>query len=294
MKTSLTRIYTEDGLELHGVLYEPEEKTQTILIHVHGMAGNFYENQFLNSLAQALTKNKIAFFVFNNRGSEFIKDFHKTSLDGSSRIVRLGSAYEAFEDSYIDIKAAIDFISKKFEYIHISGHSLGCAKVAYYVATSEDKKIASALFISPSDMLGLVRADQENFKATIIEATTLVKSGKNSQLLTELVWGEYPISASTYLSLFADDAKDAIFNFSNPSDMLDILKKISVPLFAIMGTKDDALTVPIQEAFTRLEEALIRSPKKQTRVLEGATHGYRGHEEELAGLVLEWLTSEGN
>ena len=51
MKTSLHRITTSDGIELVGLLYEPEVATKKILVHVHGMAGNFYENKFLDAIA---------------------------------------------------------------------------------------------------------------------------------------------------------------------------------------------------------------------------------------------------
>ena len=77
MKVSTKRIYTKDGIELFGLLYEPDSKSNTVLVHVHGMGGNFYENKFLDAIAETLTSNGIAFFTFNNRGCEFIKDLYE-------------------------------------------------------------------------------------------------------------------------------------------------------------------------------------------------------------------------
>jgi alpha-beta hydrolase superfamily lysophospholipase len=131
MKTTLYKVLTEDSLELPGLLYEPETPTQKVLVHVHGMAGNFYENKFLDVIAETLTSNGIAFYVFNNRGTEFIKDMYKVGKE-KREVIRLGDTYEKFEDCLIDIKAAIDFVeSKGFNNIHLSGHSLGGPKVAY-------------------------------------------------------------------------------------------------------------------------------------------------------------------
>lgn len=291
MKTSFNRIYTSDGLELHGLLYEPDIDTKSVLVHVHGMGGNFYENKFLDFVTKKLTDDGFAFCVFNNRGCEFLKDTYRIVGGKEPEMVRVGTTYEKFEDSLLDIKAFIDFAQERgFSDIHLSGHSLGCPKVAYYLAEKSDERVKSLLLLSPSDMLGLVRSNKEQFEKEITEARKLVAEDKGDTILSEWVWGEYPVSAGTYLSLFDDNAKDAIFNFHDPEDGLETLGKITVPTYAVMGTKDDALVVPIEETFSRLETALASSPKKRTEVLGDANHGYRGHEQEIANAVASWLS----
>jgi len=163
MKTSLHRIQTKDYLELHGLLHQPDKKTKTVLAHVHGMAGNFYENKWLDSVAEILTKNGIAFCPFNNRGNGHITTFVKR-VGKKISYPRIGNAYEKFEDCLIDIKAHIDFLEKQgFTNIHLSGHSLGAPKIAYYTAKTKDKRLKSVILLSPSDMLGLVRDDIKKF-----------------------------------------------------------------------------------------------------------------------------------
>jgi pimeloyl-ACP methyl ester carboxylesterase len=292
MKTSFHRIYTSDGLELHGLLYEPDQKTNVVLVHVHGMGGNFYENKFLDFIARELTDTGIAFCTFNNRGCEFIKETYKVVAGCEPEIVRVGTAYEKFEDSLLDINASISFVQNLgYMDIHLSGHSLGCPKVVYYFTETQDDRIKSIALLSPSDMLGLVRSKADQFEKEIHEAELLVSEGRGDQLLSELVWGEYPISAATYLSLFADDAKDAFFNFHNPNDRLEMLSKINIPTYAVMGRKDDALVIGIEETFVRLSDALISSPNVKTEILGDANHGYRGYELELAQALKEWLGS---
>ena len=56
-----------------------------------------------------------------------------------------------------------------------------------------------------------------------------------------------------------------------------------------MGTKDDALTVPVDETMTRLEKGFSNSPKFDYRVIENGTHDYRGFEDELAESVTGWV-----
>ena len=213
MKTSLHRIVTSDSIELVGLLYEPEETTSKILVHVHGMAGNFYENSFLDAIADTLTKNGIAFFAFNNRGCELMKDLTKF-VDGKKTIVRIGNAYEKFEDSSVDIAAAIDFVSSKgFSNIHLSSHSLGAPKVAYYVANGNDKRLLSVIFLSPADMVGLIGMDK-NYEEDNRMARQMVVEGRGDKLLPNLVlWDESPLSAKTYVSLGGRDSNVAIFNY---------------------------------------------------------------------------------
>ncbi|MAZ56364.1 hypothetical protein CL653_01070 [bacterium] len=290
MKTTFHRIYTEDGLELHGLLHEPDQPTKAVLVHVHGMGGNFYENKFVDYLAKELTDAGIALCVFNNRGCELIKDTYKIVEGAKPEMVRVGTAYEIFEESVLDIQRFIKFVEDAgFSKIHLSGHSLGCPKTAYYISETQDERISSLLLMSPSDMLGLVRSQPEQCKKSIEEAKQLMSAGKGQQLLSDWVWGEYPTSAQTYLSLFGDDAEDAIFNFYNPDDKLEALSKIKIPTYAVMGTKDDALVVPIEETFSRMEGALLNSSKVKTEILGEANHGYRGHEQELADSVTAWI-----
>ncbi|HMO78401.1 MAG TPA: alpha/beta fold hydrolase [Candidatus Paceibacterota bacterium] len=289
MKTSLHRIITKDNLELVGLLYEPEIKTDKVLAHVHGMGGNFYENKFLDVIAKTLTDNNTAFFVFNNRGCEAIKDLAKV-VDSKRTFVRIGDAYEKFEDSILDIAAAIEVVANLgFEEIHLSGHSLGSPKVAYYLAETKDARVKSVLLLSPSDMLGLVRANPERFKEDLEEATKMVQAGKGGELLSRLVWDEYLLSAATYLSLFADDSKAAIFNFHNATDSLETLSKITQPMFATMGRKDDSLVVSIEETMERIANAAKNSQKVETKILGDANHGYIGSEEELSNTINLWI-----
>ncbi|NTU66887.1 MAG: alpha/beta fold hydrolase [Candidatus Moranbacteria bacterium] len=288
MKTSFQRIITRDSIELVGLLYEPEEATSKILVHVHGMAGNFYENKFLDATAETLTKNGIAFLTFNNRGCEFIKDLTKI-VDGKRTIVRIGNAYEKFEDSQIDIAAAVDFVaSRGFSDIHLQGHSLGAPKVAYYCANGNDERISSVIFLSPADMVGLAKMDGSHDEDNET-AKRMISEGKGDELLPHPVWDECYLSANAYVSLGSKDSKVAIFNFHNPEDTLPLLSRITIPAYTVMGRKDEALVIPVEETMERTKRSLSNSPKAGTHILGDADHGYRGYEQELADVLSLWM-----
>jgi dienelactone hydrolase len=91
------------------------------------------------------------------------------------------------------------------------------------------------------------------------------------------------------LSLFADSSNAAIFNFRNPDTGFETLAKIKAPAFAVMGCKDDALVISIEETFEKLTKALVSSPKVETKILGDANHGFIGDEQALADSVASWL-----
>jgi alpha-beta hydrolase superfamily lysophospholipase len=287
MKISLHRFVTEDSLELVGLLYEPNSATNKVLVHVHGMAGNFYENKFLDFIAKTLTSNGIAFFAFNNRGTEFIKDLYK--IEGDRRtILRIGNAYEKFEDCLIDIGAAIDFVqSKGFSIIHLSGHSLAGPKVAYYVAETKDARITSVIFLSPADMVGLAR--DKNFERDVSTAKKMIAEGKGNEMLPFIIWGDCMLSADSYVNLSDESSKVAIFNFYLPQDKLETLGAITIPSITIMGRKDHVVQIPIETLMDRVKKAMTSAPQVETIILGDADHAYNGYEQQLANTLKSWI-----
>ena len=102
MKQELVRINSIDGIEQVGILYAPNIFTNKIVIHVHGLNGNFYENKFLDTLAETYTNKNYAFLTFNNRGKDYISEFQK----GETSII-IGGSLERFKDCLLDIEGVI-------------------------------------------------------------------------------------------------------------------------------------------------------------------------------------------
>ena len=81
----------------------------------------------------------------------------------------------------------------------------------------------------------------------------------------------------------------AIFNFYNQDDPLETLGKITVPTLAVMGRKDDALVISIEDTMDRLKNALVASAKIETNILGDAGHGYHNYEQALAEVITTWI-----
>ena len=108
MKQELVRINSIDEIEQPGILYTPNEDTYKIVIHVHGLNGNFYENRFLDVLAKSYTDKGYAFLTFNNRGRDFITEL----LKGNDFTI-IGGSLERFKDCILDIDGVVNWVKEK-------------------------------------------------------------------------------------------------------------------------------------------------------------------------------------
>ena len=120
---------TEDQADLVGLLHKGEN-TNKVIISVHGMTSDCLKKRD-DIIAQIMTNNTIDFFSFNNRGHDVISYLNK-EMSGVYAKQKAGTAYEDVQDSYYDIKAAIDqMLEYGYSEIYLQGHSLGCTKIVY-------------------------------------------------------------------------------------------------------------------------------------------------------------------
>lgn len=287
----LVKAKTLDGYHFTGLLSEPSEKTKKIIVHIHGMAGSPILNEYYQAMHDYYTSNGIAFVVGEHRGTGTITAFVHDSTDGV-----IGNSFERFEDCVLDVQAWIDFAKEQgYEKIWLQSHSLGPSKVAYYINQTKGHGVKGLIWLSPSDMIGLVN-DPEGKKDHDImlpEAKRLVAEGKGQQLISHKLWGSELLSADTYLNFFDEGAKTAIFNYNDDSLGWDVVNSIDLPVLAITGTKDDGI-VPVMdanEAMKKLESELKNSPKVKTVVYDGAEHSFDGFGDQIAKEVVEFINS---
>lgn len=285
MKTTFVRVVTKDNLILQGLLYEPGMSSRKIIIHTHGMAGNFYENRFLDAMAQEYIKAGWAFLTVNNRGHDMMADF---PLAGAKeKYKRIGNAWEKFTDCLIDIKAWIDFAQKVgYNDIILQGHSLGAVKVVYYLTKTKDKRVSKLLLASPPDMVRLTEK-WKHYKEMLDLAKRMVKK-KGKEILPKQLDEWYYISAQTYVDFAERGNPIDVFNIYAPK-ALSALSEINIPIFAFIGSKDWCTVIKVNKALEILKHKAKKCPRFATAVVEGAAHSYFGHEQEVAKLVVNWL-----
>lgn len=285
MKTKFLRITTEDNLILSGNLYMPDAESKKAVLHIHGMGGNFYENSFLQFMANEFTSQGYSFLSINNRGAGIFFDF--PVVGEKEEYKRIGNAYEKFEECIYDIKAGLDFLEKEgYEEIALQGHSLGSVKVAYYMAKTSDKRVSKLVLVSPSDMVGLT-ADKDH-ERRLAMANKLIADGKGNELLPELLWGYYWLSANSYINLGVKGQEVDVFN-TYDREAPSVIENIQIPILAILGGTDDAAILPIEEALQVIKSKAKKASRFDTLIIGKAPHSYYGYEKELAESISEWL-----
>lgn len=291
MKNPIKRIITDDGIELQGALYKNDEKSDTVLAHVHGMAGNFYENKFIDEIIINLLNSNISFSPFNNRGNGHISTFFQRSKDKINYPI-IGNAFEKFEDCIIDIKAHIDYLeSVGYKKIHIMGHSLGAPKVAYYLAKAQDERVSSVIFLAPADMLGLAKNDLKEYNKLIKLAENMFNNGKGNMLMEEFYDESYPLSSNTFLNLFSENSQTKIFNFHKENDDYKILNKIKIPMLTITGDNDYILLKSAEETMKCITDNYKHEVKCETKIIPKANHIFTDCEEVLAKTLVDWINN---
>ena len=295
MKGEFCRVLTPDGIELQGFFVTPSGGVSEItVLHIHGLAGNFYENRFIDYIAEALSKIHINFLTFNNRGHDYIADFLYQEKDtGKITYKQIGAAFETFRECVLDIKAWIEFLkSRGSNKIIIQGHSHGAIKAVYYLSETQDSQVIGLILLSPSDDLGLQRSDLgEKFNEALEVAKKLVSEGREKELMPKEYF-VYPISAKTYLDSFERGSPLGIFNLSRTDrEEFPELQKIKVPVLVIIGTVEEAFLGEPQQFLSDLESLFKNTESFTGYVIEGAPHNYLGHEEKISEKIGQWVAN---
>lgn len=268
--------YTEDDLMLQGTYFNSGDKEICILF-VHGQAQSIIDNHFAYIIGKKLSNNNISFLYGHNRGYSYINCM--TRKDGT--IKKLGSTFEIFEDCVKDISVWVKKIKELgYKKIVLMGHSLGCNKALYYLSQNV-KLIDGVIFLSPPDMVGITKIEEENFERIMEEARENIKNNESNKILNNLVCNFDYVSSKTFVNFYTEN--NAIDNFPierNPK-VFEQLAKVSIPILSMAGSL---------ECKTYLEQKLLKEKAINCKhynyyIIEGSNHFYNGFED----VVLEYI-----
>lgn len=274
----IAHVVREDGLAHAGAVFRPHGDTRkpVAVLMLHGIAGKFYYPVYLR-LGQLMSEQGYLFITANNRGHDF--GFDTFRAGGGERLI-LGSGWERFSESPLDIDAWISYgISQGAAGVVLVGHSYGGIKATYYAGLRQDLRVRGLVCASAP----LVVARLSNPQLVGL-ARNMVAQGKGRELLP---WGIIPfgpgtISAESYLD--AVSANIDVFGQLAPGSSVE---RVTCPILAMYGTAEE-------QVGTALELDIIRrnarsAPSVDTALVEGMDHGYSGHEEAVAKLVMDWM-----
>ena len=289
MKTTFVDFTATDGVKLQGLLFEPAKRCKTIIVHIHGMAGSFYENTFIPIMAKYYSDNDLAFLAFNNRGHDYIADIVKFTPEGCEYILG-GAAYETIEESIFDIEGAMSFVEELgYERIILQGHSSGANKIVFSYSRKPLDAIG-VILLSPCDDIGLHIDEVGDKRYEFMQlANTLVNNGTPDALMPENTYFSYLLSARTYKECFYEGSVLDAFPYRDDSAEFSMFGKVTAPLFVTFGTDGDYLLQSPETAQKMLMQKKSSRATLKFEVIEGASHSYTGKEAVLAEKIIEWI-----
>ncbi|MBQ7734063.1 MAG: alpha/beta fold hydrolase [Synergistaceae bacterium] len=171
---------TKRGVVLNGVLFRQDEKrsTDTVMIAITGIHGNFYSNPFYYNIGDTLSAGGFD-FIYAQTNDAFGQIRTLNVNTGREEII--GSWNERFSYTDDDISAYLTFAEREgYRHIILAGHSLGANKVIYYLSRHHDQRVEHFFLLSPANLDYMMSGVTESEKQMI---QTQVEHGRGDSML---------------------------------------------------------------------------------------------------------------
>lgn len=294
MLTNTLVILATDGTKMQALHYTGGKEKKRIIIHVHGMAGNFYENPFMEEIAANCKEVGIDYMCFNNRGHDYIADCERVHTEGSE-FYNGGGAYENFTECIYDIEGAIRWaILEGYSDIFLEGHSSGSNKIVYSLdklGLSNDmmKKVKGLILISPCDDIGVYQSEisNEDRDSSFKMAKSFMNNGEENALMPLGTFFDYLLSAKTFLECFVEDSPLDMFPYRRGNIKDTNMSKIEIPKLILFGDNGDFVLQEFDEIRDIYKQSAIQN--YEICVINNANHSYKGCEKKLAENIVKWI-----
>jgi pimeloyl-ACP methyl ester carboxylesterase len=280
-RCELVKFSATDGVELPGLLYEPDRRTRRAALWLHGTGGaSIFESNRTNPIAREFTSRGIAYLPFNNRGAGLVR-----WLRGTKRPTRGGMAYERIRDCMRDIDGAAKFLrSRGYRELYLIGHSTGANKIAVYDHYRRRNPFRKYVLLAGGDDTGMIYR-----KRTLQRARTMIKSKRGDELAPPTVTSMM-ISWRSLFDMMNPDGDYNVFPFLEAERGIRLGRK---PHFRyIHGIRKPSLYVYGEfDEYSPKWDILAKhiGPNAEMVVMKDANHGFGGRDAELGTLIAEWL-----
>ena len=278
--TELITLETDDGIPLSGALWTPSySAAQTAIAMFSGTGAEYYQPLFI-WLGEQLAAAGFTTISLNRRDHGQYFGLHR------------------LHDAAMDQRFAVDLLTERgAAQVLLAGHSYGTVTVPYYVAETDDHRVAGLILLAAlGDMRRgsmLILGSQEHYEAVVVEAEAAVAAGRGDEtfLIPPMVAG-YPPMVHSY-SVFLDKRGP-----NSRAVPIDLVQQVGArPLFAIRDPADPfpATLPPAQEMLEAANPNLtyrLLDDKPKDQVSPNA-HYFDDRENEVFGLLMEWMQQHG-
>lgn len=280
----LIRFEATDGVDLAGLLYEPERRTRRAAVFLHGTGGaSVFDSRRTNLLAPHFLSRGIAWFPFNNRGAHMIRRPGR------------GASYERIRECVYDIDGAVRYLrSRGYRELYLIGHSTGANKVAVYNARKPRNPFKRYVLLAGGDDTGMLyqQLGPRRFRATLDRARRMIRERRGDDLS--------PVNMLSWRALYDmanPDGDYNVFPFLERMRNLRLgrrspfrhIRAIRKPALYVYGEHDEFCYDDVARCTAILANEVASNAEIVT--IGEAGHGFSGFEDELGGLIAEWLAS---
>ncbi len=277
-RVELLTLEADDGVALDGALYRPcgEQRARTGVALFHGGGGEFYLPLF-RALGRGLAARGWPVLSLNRR--DHGANFGFVTLSRGAR----------------DQSAAVDHLeSLGVERVVLGGHSFGTVTVPWYVAHTDDPRVAGMLLYAALGDLArasvIICGGQERYDAYVAQCRAAVAAGCGDEafVMPPMVAGLLPMTHTR--AVFLDLRGPGVVT----TDAL-IRQAGDRPILALRHARD-----PFPGTLPPTRERLEAASPHLSYVLVGCegpmareTHRFTGQEDGILRLTVGWLSEHG-
>lgn len=277
-----------DSLELQGFLVKSKKRTGKVVVHIHGLTGNFFRSATMKKMLPYYLSSGYDFFFTNTRGHGLITSMYRIRWGKAKRVV-IGTTLERFEDCVKDLRGVANLLhSKGYKKIILQGHSTGCQKATYYMYKTKDRRISALVLLAPADDYNITKKElKKNWTKAVNLAKKMTASKKSDELMPKNMVNNEVTSAQRFLSRNDLSRVEArIFNYE--SENFKEFSAMTLPVIAIFGSKEQYRTKSVKIYLEQLQKA-TQSKNFASVEIAGGNHDFKHHEAETAKAVVSWL-----
>ena len=299
-KPEFLEFQTSDGLVLPGLLYR-SKKGRAVVIYLHGNgSSSIFYNAKKNQahMASTLVSKSISIFYFNNRGAHFIKTLYVKRGRKEERR-RYGMSYEKIKECVPDIDGAVSFLKKQgYREFYLAGASTGANKICVYNFYKPRNEFKKYVLLCGGDDVGIYyhALGKNKFWKLLSEARRKIKSKKSNEIIKDILPDKI-FSYGGFFDIANPDGDYNVFPFYevlykeklSKKPLFRYFKKIKKQSLVVYGDKDEYSWGNVPKIVNILKQ---HKPELGYKIIEGADHGFKNREKQLAEVVTRWLSKK--
>ena len=286
------RFDTADDVSLAGLLFEPSRKSKSAAIFIHGTGGSsVFESKRTARLGAAFNREGIAWFPFNNRGSQIAR------RAGSGLG---GFAFERIKDCVLDVDGAIAVLRRRgYRDITLVGHSTGANKIAVYNHYKPRNFAKRFVLLGGGDDTGLLykQLGPARFRRALLKAREQIHARRGDGIVPPQI-STLPMSWRSFYDMANPDGDYNVFPFLEVIERVRLsrrprfrfLRDLRKPSLFLYGENDEYCFGDVSRCVAILDHALGPKPNIELAILGDADHGFSGKEDELAQVIVRWMS----